>query len=225
MCRRIPNIKQLEMKYHHECDEEEAVSNYYPDNLGRFHKLESLNITFGGKLKHWHGFARSLTFPNCLCQLSLMNAPLRCEDMTMIGRIPHLTDLTLICSGFGRKWEPVEGEFRCLKSLRIYGGSLVCWSAERSHFSVLANLSFGGACSLGEIPLDIGEIATLRCISLQSCSITAVVSAVRVAVEQEDLGNEDILLEVEFSDGADEESFMKAVEEEGLSCNNLRVLH
>lgn len=141
----------------------------------------------------------------------------------MIGRIPHLTDLTLICSGFGRKWEPVEGEFHCLKSLRIYGGSLACWRAERSHFPLLENLSFGGTCSLGEIPLDIGEIATLRCINLQSCSISAVVSAVRLVVEQEDLGNEDIVLEVEFLDRADDESFMKAVEEEGLSCNNLRV--
>lgn len=169
------------------------------------------SLFFGAEIKEWYSFARSLTFPNSLHQLSVTNSPLGWDDMTMIGQIPHLEDLTMVCSATGRHWDSVEGQFRSLKSLRIFScGSLVCWIAEKSHFPKLENLTIGASRSLVEIPSDIGEIPTLRSIDLQWCSISAAVSAARMV---KGYANKEILLQVKFPDPADAESFRKVVGE------------
>lgn len=100
---------------------------------------------------------------------------------------------------------------------------LVCWNAEKSHFPVLENLKLGYAHKLAEFPSDIGEIPTLHRIYLDRCSVAAVISVVRIAVEQEELENEDLRFKIQCKDEEELESVREMMEEEGLESNNLHL--
>lgn len=58
-----------------------------------------------------------------------------------------------------------------------------------THFPCLERLVLENLKNLKEIPLNIGEIPTLRSIELRECSDSAVISAKHILDEQESLGN------------------------------------
>ncbi|KAL8547501.1 hypothetical protein ACS0TY_007009 [Phlomoides rotata] len=218
VCKRIPNIKKLRIGYSEDCEE----SSYYsPHNLGCLQKLESLRCSFSKK-SNWRHFSLSFTFPSSLHKLCLENCFLEWDDLTIIGLLPHLEVLKL-CenAAVGSEWNPVEGEFLRLKFLSITSSDLFHWNAESCHFPVLEKLFFYGSSALDEIPSDIGEIPTLQFICLKYCSMSAPISAMRILVEQESLGNEDLRGEVMFSDEEQLESFREIVQAEDLSSGNL----
>ncbi|XP_047949565.1 putative disease resistance protein At1g59780 [Salvia hispanica] len=224
VCKRIPNVRELELSY---CDE---VSWYYcPRNLGCLHHLQSLVLTFNGNSK-WREFATSLTFPSSLRVLRLSGCcGVDWEDLTMmIGSLPHLEKLFLRQNSvIGSVWTPVEGNFCHLKTLTIDGcGDLVCWNADNSHFPVLKYLCLKDLSKLIEFPSGIGEIATLEHIVLRFCSASSTISAMKTLVEQEELGNESLRLTV-YVQGDEEtlESFKKEVQEEGLTSSTNLSLH
>ncbi|KAH6763648.1 hypothetical protein C2S51_014897 [Perilla frutescens var. frutescens] len=199
VCKRIPNIQELEVSY---CDLgrgcDEARSYYYPHNLVCFHNLDSLVCKFDSDSK-WHDFALSLTFPTSLQSLSLIGSRLDWEDLTtMVGSLPHLEKLVLKSDAvIGSEWNPVEGGFPHLKSIDIHDcDDLVYWNADSSHFPVLEHVHLKYLSKLDELPSDIGEIPTLGCISLDCCSAASTISAMKIMVEQEELGNEDLHLRV-----------------------------
>ncbi|KAL8529855.1 hypothetical protein ACS0TY_007058 [Phlomoides rotata] len=218
VCRRILNIKKLHVGY---CD----PSSYYdPHNLCHLKKLESLRCFFP-KEANWRSFVLSFTFPSSLKELHLRSCFLHWEDLTMIGSLPHLEVLKLDCkSVVGSEWNSVEGEFERLKVLKIYAcEDLIHWNAESCHFPVLEKLVLERMNVLDEIPSGIGEIPTLGFIRLECCSVSAAISAMRMLVEQECLGNEGLQLEVEFWNEEELECFREMVRAEGLSSNNLRL--
>ncbi|KAH6829273.1 hypothetical protein C2S53_011366 [Perilla frutescens var. hirtella] len=226
-CRRIPNIYELQVSYRdlgRDCDE--ARSYYCPHNLGCFHNLDSLVCQFDRGLE-WCGFASSLTFPSSLRSLSLSGSRLDWETLTtMVGSLPHLEHLVLKSSSvIGSVWNPVEGGFPRLKSIDIHDcGDLVYWNADKSHFPVLKYIHLSHLSKLDEFPSGIGEIPTLRGIGLELCSMSSTISAMRAVAEQEEQGNEGIVLHV-CVQGDEEtlESFKEMVEEEGLGSKNLHV--
>lgn len=112
----------------------------------------------------------------------------------------------------GEEWSPVEGGFASLKFLLLECGNLVHWNAERSHFPVMERLLLEELGRLEEIPLDIGDIPTLRQIRVAGCSESAVISAMRIAEEQESFGNEGLEVRVEFRNKATLQSFREKVE-------------
>lgn len=189
--KRIPNIKKIMIEYQ-SCPKGWS-RDYCLNNLGSLDKLESLACEFLGS-KRWNPrieLLQNLNFPPSLKKLTLVNSRLLWGDMTKIGSLPHLEVLKLKSDSFrGAEWNTVEGEFLRLKFLMIKDCcDLVHWTTDDTHFPCLERLVLENLKNLKEIPLNIGEIPTLRSIELRECSDSAVISAKHILDEQESLGN------------------------------------
>ncbi|XP_073125765.1 putative late blight resistance protein homolog R1A-3 [Henckelia pumila] len=219
--RRIPNINKLHVIYD---DLYEGWSNdWCLHNLHYLNKLESLVCVFPSLGNPFHHFelVRDLIFPPSLKKLSLSFSRLHWNDMTKIGSLPHLEVLKLEWESFcGPVWIPIEGEFHCLKFLQIqYCKDLVYWTADRTHFPRLEHLVLEGLYNLKGIPLDIGEIPTLRLMELIYCSNSAVISAKNILDEQENLGNAGLRVRVRLST----ENECELAEVESLTSEHFEV--
>ncbi|KAG8378892.1 hypothetical protein BUALT_Bualt07G0031800 [Buddleja alternifolia] len=148
-----------------------------------------------------HNCRSTFAFPYSLKKLELWECRIPWENMTVIGSLPSLEILLLYDveamehSSLTHEWiNPVEGGFRQLKFLLIYGINLKRWRAESIHFPKLEILQLFGMDKLEEIPSGIGEIETLRKIELDRCSSSVVESAKEIYEEQQSFGNEDFQL-------------------------------
>ncbi|KZV46036.1 hypothetical protein F511_11352 [Dorcoceras hygrometricum] len=215
---RIPNMNKLHIVYD---DLHEGLSyNCCLNNLRLLNKLESLVCVFPSP-KCQVELQQDLALPLSLKKLTLSFTRLKWDDMTMIGSLPHLEVLKLEWESFcGPKWIPVEGEFLCLKFLLVqYCKDLVYWTADRTHFPHLEHLVLEGLYNLKDIPLDIGEIPTLRFMELIYCSNSAVISAKIILDEQESLGNEGLRARVRLS----AQNQLELAEVESLASDNFEV--
>lgn len=226
VCKRIPNIKELDILYTESNRTGNEGSSYYClHNLGGFQKLEALRLSFLC-IPDRHDHQLNITFPTSLKELNLGAPHFHWEDLaTKLGFLPHLEILELH-SVEGSEWNPNEGEFLQLKSLRISNCcDLVHWNANDSHFPVLQNLEISDASKLSEIPSGIGEMPTIGCIEICNCSVSAAISAATIVVEQESRGNQELQVVVNFDRMEDTEGFQNMVQELGLNSNNLRLYH
>ncbi|KZV24873.1 hypothetical protein F511_14756 [Dorcoceras hygrometricum] len=187
--RRIPNLKKLGITYMPFSDGFEW--DYYEvHNLAHLHNLESFTL-------HSLTLPQNLCFPRSLKKLTLKRCQVPWGYLTVVGSLPHLEALNLIDeAAMGREWNPVEGQFLKLKSLRIADTDLEEWVADSSHFPNLEKLELSFLSHLKEIPYDIGEIGTLRSISLVLCSSSANASAEMIQEEQQQLGNSDLQVRI-----------------------------
>ncbi|GER53539.1 disease resistance protein [Striga asiatica] len=190
---RIPNIKKLGINY----DEESSPADYVLDNLCRLRKLECLSISCNSSLSRR---IEVTSFPITLRKLTLEGMRLGWEKMgTKIGSLPYLEVLKLNNNAFvGPEWETAEGGFPSLKYLQIDScSSLEQWRADATHFPSLERLGLWYLDKLNEIPLEIGDISTLREIYLDGCSDSAVLSAKKILEEQEEcLGEVELQIRV-----------------------------
>ncbi|KZV13793.1 hypothetical protein F511_45036 [Dorcoceras hygrometricum] len=184
--RRIPNLKKLGIAY--ELYSDGLGWDYYEvDNLAHLCNLESFT------LESWEKLPQNFGFPRSLKKLTLNYCKVSWGYLTVVGSLPHLEALNLMNYAVtGREWNPVEGQFLKLKSLRIDDTYLEEWVADSSHFPNLENLQLEWLRHLKEIPYGIGEIGTLRSISLVFCSSSANASAKKIQEEQRQLGNSDL---------------------------------
>ncbi|KAK4386394.1 putative late blight resistance proteinR1A-4 [Sesamum angolense] len=191
---RIPNLKKLKIKYYSIYNGNGKCSGFCLENLAYLHKLESLSLS---SFTHWEkvpsyeqfGFGAGgqmyIAFPDSLKKLNLDGAT------TLIGSLPNLEVLKLLRHAFyGVEWNPEEGQFSRLKTLYISESYLVWWRAESTHFPNLERLFLTNMAYLKEVPFEIGDIATLRSIFVESCSNSAAISAQRIEAEQHSNGNE-----------------------------------
>ncbi|XP_073317730.1 putative late blight resistance protein homolog R1B-16 [Primulina huaijiensis] len=184
---RIPNLKKLGITYWlfpsgfgWDC--------YKVYNLAHLRNLESLFFESEVNVP-----PNNLRFPRSLKKLTLRRCGLCWEDLTVVGSLPHLEVLNLMDYAVkGRKWNPVEGQFLELKSLRICFTDLEEWIADSSHFPRLEKLQLVSLFFLKEIPYGIGEIPTLQSISLSCCSDSTNSSAEKIKEEQQNFGNFDL---------------------------------
>ncbi|XP_073036464.1 putative late blight resistance protein homolog R1A-3 [Primulina eburnea] len=186
---RMPNLKKLGITYYR-FTSGFGWDHYEGYNLSNLHNLESLTFC------SYENVLRNLCFPQSLKKLTLKNCRVPWEDLTVVGSLPHLEVLYLMQAVKGREWNPVEGEFLELKSLKIVSTDLVEWTADSSHFPRLEKLILGYLEFLKEIPDGIGEIQTLRSISLVFCSDSANSSAEKIQEEQLELGNYDLQVRI-----------------------------
>ncbi|EYU23519.1 hypothetical protein MIMGU_mgv1a022028mg [Erythranthe guttata] len=184
-CERVVNVRKLQIVYDRHSKRSNDYSLY---NIGKYlHKLESLTCFSYGL----DNVLQKLTFPSSLKKLHLQGYKADWKDLRVIGLLPNLEVLKLKYLSAGeRVWNPVEGGFIRLKFLFIRSIDLVNWNADSSHFPVLEKLFLIGMFELEEIPLDIGEIPTLGLIQLVWCSESAAISAMKIAEEQENAGND-----------------------------------
>ncbi|XP_075479694.1 putative late blight resistance protein homolog R1A-3 [Primulina tabacum] len=188
--RRIPNIKKLGINYRHFA---RGYGWHYHEvnKLDHLCNLESLFLECDKDVLH------NLCYPHSLKKLTLSYCRVSWEDFTLVGLLPHLEVLKLKnYAVLGAKWNPVEGEFLQLKSLQIENTNLEEWIADSSHFPLLENLALRHVRNLKEIPYSIGEIPTLKTISLEGCSDSANSSAKEIQEKQQNLGNDDLRVHV-----------------------------
>ncbi|XP_057775499.1 putative late blight resistance protein homolog R1A-3 [Salvia miltiorrhiza] len=191
--RRIPNVKKLHLSYYTQEMERANCSLRYLECLS---KLENLYLRGGDDAYLW-----SISFPHSLKKLYLSlyhNSRLE-EILQKIGWSPLLQKLVLENGTFTTgKWDTIEGQFRSLKLLKLeWCGGLKNWTmAESSHFPLLQELRLRGLHNLEEIPSEVGEIATLKSITLEYCSESAVESAAKIVEEQQDLYGDQLDLHV-----------------------------
>ncbi|KAL8056959.1 hypothetical protein ABFX02_04G152500 [Erythranthe guttata] len=207
-CKRVVNVRKLQIVYDRHSKRSNDYSLY---NIGKYlHKLESLTCFSYGL----DNVLQKLTFPSSLKKLHLQGYKADWKDLRVIGLLPNLEVLKLKYVSAGeRVWNPVEGGFIRLKFLFIRSIDLVNWNADSSHFPVLEKLFLIGMFELEEIPLDIGEIPTLGLIQLVWCSESAAISAMKIAEEQENAGNDGLQVRVVFRVKRDLDNFQEKMKQ------------
>ncbi|KAL0417078.1 UNVERIFIED_CONTAM: putative disease resistance protein [Sesamum latifolium] len=152
--KRIPNIKELYINY---IGSDVEWSYYCLYNLAFLRKLEWLTLIAEDLL------VEHIAFPSSLKKLELFSCRIPWKHMTIVGSLPNLKVLHSSDDAFeGPEWNPVEGEFPRLEKLKIVGSNLVWWRTENVHFPNLKLLWLSYMDKLEEIPLSIGDIATLE---------------------------------------------------------------
>ncbi|KAG8380142.1 hypothetical protein BUALT_Bualt07G0162800 [Buddleja alternifolia] len=194
--KRISNIKILKVVYSKDSDEGSRT-----DNFSRLHELESLACNFGDYMdKRTHSYLlQNLTFPHSLRKVALTKTRLDWEEMsTKVGSLPLLQVLKLNYNSCkGPEWKPVEDQFCSLKYLQIQScDDLEYWTADETNFPCLEQLVLEHLDKLKEVPSGIGDIPTLRSIEVDRCCDSAVISAKKIADEQEELENLDLKVQV-----------------------------
>ncbi|KAL0318972.1 UNVERIFIED_CONTAM: putative late blight resistance proteinR1A-4 [Sesamum angustifolium] len=179
---KIPNLKKLKCHY----DEKKSMewSYYRLYNLARLNKLEPLSVDAKDMP------LKNISFPTSLKELKLTRCNISWEEMTIIGAsLPILETLILRTNAFkGYAWDPIEGQFLRLKVLSIDNSDLVRRGAEHNHFPNLERLFLKRMHWLKEIPLSVGDIATLVMIYLRDCGDSVLNSAKQILEEQDSLG-------------------------------------
>ncbi|XP_042022972.1 putative late blight resistance protein homolog R1B-12 [Salvia splendens] len=189
--KRIPNIKKLKLYY----DASSKEDCYGLNNLHCLDKLETLRLVCDTRLSDSH-LVQEVSFSRSLKKLTLRETYLPWEDMnTKIGSLPLLQVIRLEENSFiVSEWETMEDQFLSLMFLQIEDCDLECWITENTHFPSLEHIVLCDLSALGEIPLSIGDIPTLQSIKVRRCSDSAVDSAERIKEEQQELGNENLLV-------------------------------
>lgn len=113
-CERIPNIKKLHVSYGDNLMENVRWSYFCLHNFILLNKLESLHYHFGQRPNR-DDLLPPLIFPSSLKKLTLVSWELEWNDFTVLGSLPCLEALKLRFLVSGPEWNPVEGEFLCLK--------------------------------------------------------------------------------------------------------------
>ncbi|XP_051119127.1 late blight resistance protein R1-A-like [Andrographis paniculata] len=167
-------------------------------NLVRLQVLEELKIRFdyvldpislcdgpaGGNIPH------HVAFPTTLRKLSLRGCRAPWEDLAVAGSLPNLQVLRLEMDSFvGEEWIPLEGQFLSLKFLLLEHLDIEFWLADSAHFPCLEHLTIKECSRLQKIPLEIGDIPTLKFIDVYRSELVED-SAVQIREDQQNLGND-----------------------------------
>ncbi|XP_057801612.1 putative late blight resistance protein homolog R1C-3 isoform X1 [Salvia miltiorrhiza] len=182
--KRIPNIKKLSITYKDKLILDRVKCLSYLQCLS---KLESLTCFIDDGCDE---YLQSISFPHSLKKLYLKCGNFHLEEiMEKIASLPLLEKLELRYGQFAtRSWEIVEGQFPCLKYLKLWGcEDMECWTLEGSCLPRLEQLILFVMDSFEEFPSEIGEIATLKSIGLWDCSESMAVSLKKIVEEQKEL--------------------------------------
>ncbi|KAL8517555.1 hypothetical protein ACS0TY_015710 [Phlomoides rotata] len=197
VCKRIPVLTKLRIRYDDFSRECQEKSYYYLNNLINLLKLESLHCSFFRQPKR-DDLLQSLMFPRSLRKLSLRFCYLHWDDLNTYGfSLPHLEVLKLNKGAVvGLEWDCVEEAFPSLRFLKICDANLMKWTAEDSDFPKLEKLHLQNLKKLEKIPSGVGDIQTLQYIHLHQCSQSATVSSTEILEEQRSLGNDYLQVKV-----------------------------
>ncbi|XP_042039265.1 putative late blight resistance protein homolog R1A-10 isoform X2 [Salvia splendens] len=147
-------------------------------------------------------------FPSGLTKLTLGICGFKWDDhTTILSELPNLQVLKLRRNSFsGPKWELRDDVYRFLKFLVLEDLDIKEWIAESEHFPALQQLLIRRCYYLQEIPVDMGEITTLKVIEVDDCNKSLRESARRIQEEQEDIGNVVLQVRIRSSSNDGEES-------------------
>nr|GMD59957.1 putative late blight resistance protein homolog R1B-16 [Ipomoea batatas] len=117
------------------------------------------------------------------------------QVFNVLSKLPSLEVLKLMDCELGKKWElPENVKFCQLICMKILQGNLKHWEVGVDNFPKLERLFLNKCSELREIPNSFAEISTLNLIQLERCHPSAVMSAKQIQAEQQDYGNENIVV-------------------------------
>ncbi|PWA55592.1 Disease resistance protein [Artemisia annua] len=139
-----------------------------------------------------------ISFSTTLKKLTLVRCHLPWSDISIIQLLPNLEVLKLRADAFdGSLWKTDEAQFQQLQFLRLEKLNIKQWEAYSINFPCLKQLEIVDCCDLEEIPLEIGDIPTLKLIKIDGCSVSVGDSVKRIQEEQRDVGNYDLQIKVD----------------------------
>ncbi|XP_049381447.1 putative late blight resistance protein homolog R1B-16 [Solanum stenotomum] len=194
---RTPNLKKLKILDRSEHPEWPAIL----DSLILLEELETLFIKLATfDLNKFSGNSLPCKIkklsPN-IKKLILSYTYIPWEVVNLLSNLPNLEVLKGYLAFTGTDWRLNEDVvFRKLKCLRIYFIGLERWEACSDNFPMLEQLLLDGLNELEEIPEGIGDIMTLKLITINSCSSGVENSAKRIQEEQESLGNYELQVQI-----------------------------
>ncbi|KAL3504557.1 hypothetical protein ACH5RR_034398 [Cinchona calisaya] len=183
--RRLTSIQKLGCKFSNSRDDSTGC-NFFPV-LDILSELESLKVFFRGKTLYPCKFS----FPENLKKLTMLNAHLPWDEISVIGQLPNLEVLKLLDNAFaGQQWDMREGEFQKLKFLKLESLDIELWNAFGEHLPCLEKLVLINCRKLKEIPSAFGKIPTLQLIEMKWCSSSAMESVKQILEYQRDMSND-----------------------------------
>ncbi|XP_042039996.1 putative late blight resistance protein homolog R1A-10 [Salvia splendens] len=190
---RIPNVIKLGIRFN-PADHAVEVSCFQ----AVFSYLNHLESFKCGVTSQSEAAFSLLGFPSGLIKLTLGGSGFLWDEHTsIISDLPHLQVLKLRWRAFcGPKWELYEGGFPRLKFLALEDLDIEQLIAESNHFPVLQKLLIRRCYKLQEIPIEMGDIPTLEVIEVKDCCESLIESVRHIKREQEELGNEDLLIRI-----------------------------
>ncbi|XP_023766727.1 putative late blight resistance protein homolog R1A-10 [Lactuca sativa] len=139
-----------------------------------------------------------IRFPATLKQLQLQSCCLPWSDMSIIQSLPNLESLAIKDNGFkGTLWETGEEKFQQLKVLGLEELNVKQWEASSINFPCLQKLWVVNCVYLEEIPLELGDISTLKSIYVSNCGTSLFTSLQKIRQEQDDVGNYELNIKVD----------------------------
>ncbi|XP_027088472.1 putative late blight resistance protein homolog R1A-3 [Coffea arabica] len=185
LMRMLPGVQKLGCIFSNSWQECCEASNLFK-MLECLRELQSLKMSFHAMAPYPFKF----TLPSNLKKLTVSNARLPWDEISVIGQLPNLEVLKLLSKAFeGQEWDMREGEFQRLKFLKLDSLDIVQWSASGEHLPCLEQLVVLSCQRLEEIPSSFGEISTLQLIELKWCSTSAKDSVKQILDDQRDYGN------------------------------------
>ncbi|KVI04289.1 putative late blight resistance protein homolog R1A-10 [Cynara cardunculus var. scolymus] len=162
---------------------------------GRFESLPYLEtLKLSSKMHGPNVRLNHIRFPATLKKLTLVECHQPWSNISIIQSLPNLEVLKIKYGAFeGTQWNAGEQQFGQLKYLSLEVLDIKQWEAYNTSFPCLKRLAVRSCRNLEEIPLEIGEIATLELIEIYECVNSALMkSAERILKEQHDQGNTEL---------------------------------
>nr|GLL35995.1 putative late blight resistance protein homolog R1A-3 isoform X1 [Ipomoea trifida] len=140
--------------------------NLFPSLL-YLNKLESLKICCSDGVVSSSDFS----FPQSLKRLTLSNLALPWDEISIIGRLPQLEVLKLLCNAFkGSKWEMTDDNFPRLKYLKLDSVDIQQWIGDDDCLPHLEWLALRSCEQLEMIPSCLTNNFNLQTIEFWGCS-------------------------------------------------------
>nr|GMC46508.1 putative late blight resistance protein homolog R1B-14 [Ipomoea batatas] len=152
------------------------------DNLQKLDRLENLKLINDAlQSNKLRSFPRAEKFPRRLRKMTLFNTAFEWKDLSALGSLDELEVLKLEDNAFrGELCDVRSVVFKQLQYFRIERTDLVSWTASKDSFPVLKCLFLRNCTKLVSVPVEFGEIESLKLLELYCTNKGAVKSAQKI---------------------------------------------
>nr|GMD21243.1 putative late blight resistance protein homolog R1B-14 [Ipomoea batatas] len=157
------------------------------DNIQKLDRLENLKLINDAlqndalQSNKLRSFPRAEKFPRRLRKMTLSNTAFEWKDLSALGSLDELEVLKLEDNAFRGEFCDVRNVvFKQLQYFRIEMTDLVSWTASKDSFPVLKCLFLRNCTKLDSVPVEFGEIESLKLLELYCTNKGAVNSAKKI---------------------------------------------